>query len=74
MSCVQPPPSAPSSASSGTRTPSRWISFVSSPPSVGIGVMVIPGASRGTRIIDMSSWRSPAPVRHTIRMWLARWA
>ena len=36
--------------------------------------MVIPGASRGTRIIDMSSWRSPSPVRQTIRMWLALWA
>ena len=36
--------------------------------------MVIPAASRGTRIIDMSSWRSPSPVRQTIRMWLALWA
>ena len=48
--------------------------MVSDPPSVSIGVSVMPPASRGTRIIDMSSCRSPGPVRHTIRMWLALWA
>ncbi len=46
--------------------------MVSSPPSVSIGVIVRPSASRGTKIIDMPSWLSePSPVRQTISMWLA---
>jgi hypothetical protein len=48
--------------------------LVSSPPIVLIGVIVKPSASLGTSTIDMSSWRSPSPVRQTIRVWLALWA
>ena len=48
---------------------------MSSPPSVSIGRIVNPSASRGTKIIDRPSWRSePSPVRHTISVWLALWA
>jgi hypothetical protein len=36
-----------------------------------IGVTVSASDSRGTRIIDMSSWRSPASVRQTITISLA---
>ncbi len=49
--------------------------MVSSPPSVSIGCIVKPSASRGTKIIDRPSWRSePSPVRQTISVWLALWA
>ena len=75
ISWVQPLPSVPSSASSGTRTSSRCSSFVSSPPMVLIGVIVKPSASRGTKTIDRPSCLSePSPVRQTIRVWLALWA
>ena len=72
MSCSQPLPSAPSSASSGTRTSSRWSSLVSSPPSVLIGVIVMPSASRGHEdhrqvLVALAG----SPVRQTISVWLA---
>ena len=45
---------------------------MSSPPSVSIGVIVMPSASRGTKIIERPScFVEPSCVRQTISTWLA---